>query len=119
MAERIPSFREFWPFYVGEHSHPTNRKLHFVGTTLFLATMLAALVTLRWWLFVLMPVSGYSFAWIGHFLVEKNRPATFQYPVWSLMADFVAPKPPAVNVPAIQPPPWLSGPGWRIVDSDR
>jgi hypothetical protein len=89
MSQRIGSFREFWPFYVGEHAQPLNRKLHFIGTSLFLACTVAALVTMRWWLFVLMPVSGYSFAWIGHFFVEKNRPATFQYPIWSFWADLV------------------------------
>jgi hypothetical protein len=89
MSQRIQTFREFWPFYVGEHANPLNRKLHFIGTTLFIGCTIAALVTLKWYLFVLMPVSGYSFAWIGHFFVEKNRPATFRYPVWSLLADFV------------------------------
>src|SRR5262245_25728482 len=83
------SFREFWPFYVGEHSRPLNRRLHFVGTTLFLATVVTALVTQRWWLLLLSPIPGYSFAWIGHFFVEKNRPATFKYPFYSLAADFV------------------------------
>ena len=89
MSQRIQSFREFWPFYVGEHANPLNRKLHFIGTTLVLICALTALATQRWWLFALMPVCGYSFAWVGHFIIEKNRPATFKYPVYSLAADFV------------------------------
>jgi hypothetical protein len=89
MAERIQTFREFWPFYVGEHRNPLNRRLHFVGTTIMLACGVAALVTMQAWLVLLMPLSGYGFAWTGHFFVEKNRPATFQYPLWSLLADHV------------------------------
>jgi hypothetical protein len=89
MAQRIQTFREFWPFYVNQHAHPVNRKLHFVGTTLVLASAITAVVTMSWWLLLLMPVGGYGFAWVGHFIVEKNRPATFTYPVWSLAADFV------------------------------
>ena len=85
---RIASFAEFWPFYVGEHSKAGTRALHFLGTTLVLAWIAAALifghpVYLLWAL-----LSGYGFAWIGHFLIENNRPATFTYPVWSLMGDF-------------------------------
>jgi hypothetical protein len=89
MAQRIQSFREFWPFYVEQHANALNRKLHFIGTSCVLVATAAALYTLHWWLFLLMPVSGYGFAWVGHFIVEKNRPATFTYPVWSLIADFV------------------------------
>jgi len=89
MADRIQSFREFWPFYVGEHTHPLNRRLHFAGTSLVIALAIAALATQTWWLFAIMPVAGYGFAWVGHFIVQKNRPATFQYPLYSLAADFV------------------------------
>jgi hypothetical protein len=89
MAERIGSFAEFWPFYVGEHRHPLNRRLHFVGTSLGLLVGLLALITQRWWLLALTPLAGYGFAWVGHFLVEGNRPATFRYPLYSLRADFV------------------------------
>jgi hypothetical protein len=89
MAERIATFEDFWPFYVREHSKRLNRRLHFIGTSLVIGCALAALATQRWWVFALMPLFGYGFAWVGHFFVQKNRPATFQYPLWSLGADFV------------------------------
>lgn len=82
MEERIQSYEEFWPYYVAEHRDPTCRKLHFVGTSL---AMLCATNPLT---LPLAPLAGYSFAWIGHFGFEKNRPATFKYPLWSLRADF-------------------------------
>lgn len=83
------SFAEFYPFYLQEHGHPTCRRLHFVGTTLVIATLAWALVTANWWGLLLLPVVGYGFAWVGHFVFEKNRPATFQYPWYSLAGDFV------------------------------
>ena len=89
MSERITSFAAFWRLYVAEHRDSVNRRLHFVGTTLGLVLGLAALFTQRWWLLALTPVAGYGFAWVGHFLVERNRPAAFRHPLYSLMADFV------------------------------
>jgi hypothetical protein len=89
MSERITSFAEFWRFYVAEHRDILNRRLHFVGTTLGLLLGLTALLTQRWWLLALTPLAGYGFAWVGHFLVERNRPAAFRQPLYSLMADFV------------------------------
>lgn len=86
---RFNSFEEFWPFYVKEHSHPLNRALHFIGSTCGALTAGAALATFQWWALPLAPVIGYGFAWIGHFLVEKNKPATFKYPLWSFMGDWV------------------------------
>jgi hypothetical protein len=85
----ITSFREFWPFYVREHARPLTRGLHYIGTTGVILTFVAALVTRQWSLLAVMPLFGYGFAWAAHFLVEKNRPATFTYPLWSLGADFV------------------------------
>jgi hypothetical protein len=88
MAEQeIRSFEEFWPFYVAEHSRPRTRALHFAGTaTAFaLAATIAAKGKWKWLPAALVP--GYAAAWVGHFLVEKNRPATFKYPLWSFMAD--------------------------------
>src|SRR5690606_31327562 len=83
------SFAEFYPFYLQEHGHPNCRRLHFVGTTLVLAVLAFVLVTQQWvWLWAL-PVIGYGFAWVGHFFIEHNRPATFQYPSYSLAGDFV------------------------------
>ena len=83
------SFREFYPFYLGEHSDRRCRQLHFIGSTLVLVVIALALFTGRWaWLW-LAPVAGYGFAWVGHFAFEKNRPATFRHPLYSLMGDWV------------------------------
>ena len=82
------SFAAFWPFYLREHSKPRTRALHYIGTSLVVGLAITALVTGRWLLLAAMPVAGYFFAWLAHFTVEKNRPATFAYPLWSLMADF-------------------------------
>lgn len=81
-------FEEFWPFYLGEHRLPATRALHFVGTTAVVATAATALATKRPALLALLPVLGYAPAWISHFFVEHNRPATFKYPLMSLRADF-------------------------------
>lgn len=88
MAGTIKRYAEFWPFYLQEHSNPTNRMLHYIGTTLVFVALAAAIWTRNWWLLLLMPVAGYFFAWVGHFGVQKNRPATFTYPFWSLVSDF-------------------------------
>ena len=89
MAERYTSFREFYPFYLGEHSNRTCRRLHFAGSALVLVTLVLAIVTRRWESLWLLPLIGYGFAWVGHFFFEKNRPATFTYPLYSLMGDWV------------------------------
>jgi len=87
MGSRLQSFEEFWPFYVSQHRDPVNRKLHFTGTSLvWLCLALALLDSARW--LVAAPVAGYGLAWLGHFCFEKNRPATFRYPLWSLRGDF-------------------------------
>jgi hypothetical protein len=88
MARRYTSFAEFWPFYLRQHSRSPTRALHYAGTSLVVALAILALLTGRWLVFLMLPVAGYLFAWIGHFAVEKNRPATFTYPLWSLAADF-------------------------------
>jgi hypothetical protein len=82
------SYAEFWPHYVGEHGLGPTRRLHFIGTTLGLLIVVAALATGRFWLLLLAPVVAYGFAWIGHFFVERNKPATFRNPLWSLRGDF-------------------------------
>ena len=88
MAREYKTFGDFWPFYLREHSRPRTRALHYAGTTLVVALALAALFAGNWWLLIALPVAGYLFAWVAHFAVEKNRPATFTYPLWSLAADF-------------------------------
>lgn len=82
------TFGEFWPHYLREHSDPRTRALHYAGTGLVLLLTAGLIVSGRWWLWVLLPLAGYGFAWAAHFLVEKNRPATFTYPLWSLVSDF-------------------------------
>jgi hypothetical protein len=89
MPERIATFREFWPYYVREHSRPLTRGLHYIGTSGLFVIAAAAIATRRPALLGLLPVVGYGFAWAAHFFVERNRPATFTYPLWSLGADFV------------------------------
>ena len=86
--ERYRTFREFYPFYLTEHVNPTSRRLHVVGTTLVVICLIAAIVTLSWRFLVAAPLVGYGFAWVGHFFFEKNKPATFKYPGFSLMGDF-------------------------------
>jgi hypothetical protein len=86
---RFATFGEFYPFYLTEHRNPTCRKLHFAGTTLVLVLVAAAVAFRNPWLLVLVPIAGYGFAWVGHFAFEKNRPATFTYPAWSLAGDWV------------------------------
>ncbi|MDP2307354.1 MAG: DUF962 domain-containing protein [Pseudomonadota bacterium] len=81
-------FEEFWPYYLGEHALALNRWLHFGGTTAVLLTAAAAVLTLNPYLFLALPIVGYGPAWIGHFIIERNRPATFQHPLWSLRGDF-------------------------------
>ncbi len=88
MARTHQTFAEFWPFYLQEHSRMATRALHYIGTTLVVGLVVALLLTGNWWLAAAVPVAGYFFAWIAHFTVEKNRPATFTYPLWSLVADF-------------------------------
>lgn len=86
--ERYKSFSEFWPFYVTEHSHRGTRLLHLLGTSLGIALVIYFIASGRWWLFPLGFIPGYGFAWLAHFVIEKNRPATFQYPLWSFMGDY-------------------------------
>lgn len=89
MPERsCKTFADFWLHYLREHSSPRTRFLHYVGTALVLAAAAALLITGNGWWALAMPVTGYGFAWTAHFFVEKNRPATFTYPMWSLVSDF-------------------------------
>jgi len=81
------SFAEFYPFYISEHANRTSRRLHVIGTGLVICCAAAGLLLNRR-LLIALPFIGYGFAWAGHFFFEKNRPATFKYPLYSLMGDF-------------------------------
>ncbi|HXZ59062.1 MAG TPA: DUF962 domain-containing protein [Steroidobacteraceae bacterium] len=85
---RYASFREFYPFYLGEHANRTSRRLHVSGTLLALALAAVAMASGRLRLLWAVPVAGYAFAWVGHYFFEKNRPATFAHPLYSLCGDF-------------------------------
>lgn len=87
--KKYKTFWAFYPYYLTEHSDSINRALHFIGTLLLLLVLVAGVITGKWWLFALIPVLGYGFAWVGHFFIEKNKPATFTYPLYSLASDFV------------------------------
>ena len=83
------SFAEFYPYYLKEHSNPTCRGLHYIGSLLVLTLLGYSVLTGQYALLVFLPVVGYGFAWIGHFVFEKNKPATFKYPLYSFMGDWV------------------------------
>jgi len=84
----IQTYTEFWDFYVREHSKPMTRVLHFVGTSLGIVLVVWFVASGRWYFFPFFFAVGYAFAWFAHFVVEKNRPASFKYPLWSFISDF-------------------------------
>ncbi len=85
----LRTFAEFYPYYLREHANRTCRRLHFVGTSLGVVCLVMLLATGTWWWLLAGFGCGYLFAWIGHFGFEKNRPATFQRPFYSLLGDWV------------------------------
>ncbi len=86
---RYQSFAEFYPFYLSQHADRTCRRLHFTGSLSVLIILFSSLLTANYLWLLAIPVVGYGFAWIGHFVFEKNRPATFTYPFYSLQGDWV------------------------------
>jgi len=85
---RYTSFADFYPYYLRAHQNRTNRRLHFLGTTLVLILPVACLAAGAWPALLLVPVAGYGPAWVGHFYFERNRPATFSHPLYSVIGDF-------------------------------
>ena len=89
MSDSIDSFTEFYPFYLGEHRNGRCRQLHVLGSSMALAVVVGCIATANWMWMGLALLAGYGPAWVGHYVFEKNRPATFRYPLWSLAADWV------------------------------
>ena len=89
MSRKFLSFSDFYPFYLSEHSNVVCRRLHFAGSTLSLGFLALFVTTGRWPYLLYAVLCGYAFAWVGHFFFEKNRPATFTYPFYSFMGDWV------------------------------
>jgi hypothetical protein len=87
-AQQFRSFEDFYPFYLSEHANRISRRLHFTGTSIACALIIAAAITQRGWLLAAALVQGYAFAWIGHYFFEHNKPATFRHPAYSLMGDW-------------------------------
>ena len=88
-ARSFDRFADFYTYYLQEHRDSTCRRLHFVGTSLVILILATALLSASWLLLCVLPLAGYTFAWVGHFFFEKNRPATFKHPLYSLLGDFV------------------------------
>jgi len=88
MMREITTYAEFWPHYLREHSRPATRGWHYVGTALAMLTLLFIIISGKWLLLPLAFICGYFFAWVSHGAIEKNKPATFTYPLWSLFSDF-------------------------------
>ena len=88
-SREFHSFAEFYPFYLSEHNNDTSRRLHYVGSCLVLLILCWAVISANGWWLLALPIAGYGFAWVGHFFFEKNRPATFTYPLYSFMGDWV------------------------------
>jgi hypothetical protein len=83
------SLKEFYPYYLSEHTNSTSKLLHFIGTGLLLLMLLVAIYVNNYQLLWFLPLVGYGFAWVGHFFFEKNKPATFKHPFYSLLSDFM------------------------------
>jgi len=88
MADRKATYTEFWPYYLQEHAKPETRYFHYIGTALVIAIALLSVLTRNWLFLFAMPLAGYFFAWVSHAFLERNKPATFIHPLWSLISDF-------------------------------
>jgi hypothetical protein len=88
MVESHQTYTDFWPFYLGQHAKPSTRVVHYFGTIASTLFLVWAIATQHWWWLLAVPFFGYAPAWFGHFFIEKNKPATFQAPLWSLISDY-------------------------------
>ena len=88
MTTNPTNYTEFWDFYVFEHSKPVTRALHFIGTSLGIALLFFFVARGQWYFFPVFFITGYAFAWFAHFFIEKNKPASFRFPLWSFISDF-------------------------------
>jgi hypothetical protein len=88
MNEQPATYTEFWDFYVQEHSQPLTRVLHFIGTSLGIILLVWFIARGTWYYFPVCFVTGYAFAWASHFIIEKNKPASWTYPFWSFISDY-------------------------------
>lgn len=87
--KKYKTLKEFYPFYLSEHQNLNSRILHFIGTGLVVMSLFAAVLFHQWRFLLITPFLGYGFAWVGHYFFEKNKPATFKYPAYSLASDFI------------------------------
>ncbi len=88
MTKRLTTYAEFWPYYLREHKRPATRGLHYLGTILAILLLLLALIAEEFRLLPAVLLVGYGFAWLAHAFIERNKPATFAYPIWSFISDF-------------------------------
>ncbi|NQY36685.1 MAG: DUF962 domain-containing protein [Alteromonadaceae bacterium] len=87
--QTFKNYREFYHFYLTEHSNPTCRNLHYIGSALVLTVLFYGVFSAQYSILWSLPIIGYGFAWIGHFFFEHNKPATFKRPFWSFASDWV------------------------------
>ena len=87
--KKYKSLKEFYPYYLSEHNGKYTKLLHFIGTALTILFLFIFLATFNVLYLLLIPLSGYGFAWVSHFFIEKNKPATFTYPFFSLVSDYI------------------------------
>jgi hypothetical protein len=86
--QQFKTFADFWPHYLREHSKAATRVMHCLGTLVAIGVVILTIAAGKWWLFPIALIPGYAFAWVGHFFIEKNRPATFTHPLWSFLGDW-------------------------------
>ena len=86
--QQFKTFAEFWPHYLSEHSKSATRVMHCLGTLVAIAVVIFTIAGGKWWLSPIALIPGYAFAWVAHFFIEKNRPATFTHPLWSFLGDW-------------------------------